>query len=70
MTRAKQNGSLNLQGKGLKELPGDVCRFSELRLGENWWDCFELCKVDISNNMIEEIPGALAEQGAIYHINA
>lgn len=61
LTRAKQNGALNLQGKGLTTFPEEICQFSELRLGENWWDCFELCKIDISNNLIEEIPGNLAE---------
>ena len=38
LTRAKQNGALNLQGRGLTVFPDEICQFSELRLGENWWD--------------------------------
>ena len=62
LTRAKTTGNLNVQGRGLTEFPMDICKFSELRLGENWWDCFELCKLDISNNSIQEIPAELADQ--------
>ena len=60
--KAKQTGSLNIQGRGLVVFPQDICKFSDLRLGESWWDCFELSKIDMSNNLIEEIPPNLADQ--------
>jgi hypothetical protein len=30
--------------------------------GENWWDGYDLIKVDISNNLIPEIPEEIGEQ--------
>ena len=62
LKRAKQSGTLSLQGRSLKVFPADICRFQELNLTENWWDSFELTKIDISNNEIESIPEEIGQQ--------
>ena len=34
----------------------DLCNFNELRLIDNFWEAFDLTKVDLSNNEIDQIP--------------
>ena len=48
LKRAKQNGTLSLQARGLKVFPMEIVNFQDLNLGENWWDGFDLNKVDLS----------------------
>lgn len=36
--------------------PADLCKFSELRLIDNFWEAFDLSKIDLSNNEIVSIP--------------
>jgi len=37
--------------------------------GENWWDGYDLTKVDVSNNEIPAIPEEIGQQGFIQHLN-
>ena len=37
--------------------------------GENWWDGYDLTKIDVSNNEISEIPEELAKQEFVNHLN-
>ena len=53
-------GTLSLQGKGLKTFPMEICNFNELRLLENFWEAYDLTKVDLSKNEIESIPEEIA----------
>jgi hypothetical protein len=62
MKRAKTNGVLNLQGRDLKAFPMDICKFEELKIIENWWESFDLTKIDLSNNEIPEVPDDIATQ--------
>ena len=62
MKRAQQTGTLNLQSKGLQAFPADLCNFSELRLIDNFWEAYDLNKIDLSNNEIESIPEEIGTQ--------
>jgi len=62
LKRAQQSGTLSLQGKGLKTFPMDICKFNELRLIENFWEAYDLVKLDLSNNEIEAVPDEIAAQ--------
>jgi Leucine-rich repeat (LRR) protein len=59
---AKQSGSANLTNRELESFPRELCTFSELRLGDNWWQCEELQKIDLSYNSIPEILPEIATQ--------
>jgi len=56
LKRAKQSGTFSLQGRSLKQFPMELCKFTELEIGDNWWESYELSKLDLSNNEIPEIP--------------
>ena len=60
LKRAQQSGTLNLQGRGLTIFPNEIVIFEQLRLIENWWEAYDLKKVDLSNNEIESIPDEIA----------
>ena len=36
--------------------PSEIVTFEKLQLIENWWEAYDLQKVDLSNNEIESIP--------------
>lgn len=59
---AKQSGAANLTNRELDSFPKELCTFSDLRLGENWWQCEELQKIDLSYNNIPEILPEIASQ--------
>lgn len=40
-----------------------------MRIGENWWESYELNKLDMSNNQLTSIPKELATQEQLQHIN-
>ena len=40
--------------------PADLCNIHELKLIENFWEIYDLVKVDLSNNEIESIPDEIA----------
>jgi hypothetical protein len=40
-------------------VPKELLNFSELEMGDNFWDSFDLVKIDLSNNQIDEIPNEL-----------
>ena len=40
----------------------DICNLHELKLIENFWEAYELSKVDLSNNEIPSIPEEIANQ--------
>jgi len=69
LKRAKQSGTFSLQGRSLKQFPMELCKFTELEIGDNWWESYELSKLDLSNNEIPEIPEEIATQGLISHLN-
>ena len=69
LKRAKTSGTLNLQGRELETFPEDICKFSDLKLIENWWESYELIKLDMSNNKLTSIPKELATQEQLQHIN-
>ena len=69
LKRAKTTGTLNLQGRGLSEFPEDICKFSDLRLLDNWWESYELTKLDMSNNQLQNIPGELSTQEQLQYLN-
>eukprot|EP00353_Schmidingerella_taraikaensis_P008550 CAMPEP_0185575716 /NCGR_PEP_ID=MMETSP0434-20130131/6828_1 /TAXON_ID=626734 ORGANISM="Favella taraikaensis, Strain Fe Narragansett Bay" /NCGR_SAMPLE_ID=MMETSP0434 /ASSEMBLY_ACC=CAM_ASM_000379 /LENGTH=204 /DNA_ID=CAMNT_0028192665 /DNA_START=63 /DNA_END=678 /DNA_ORIENTATION=+ len=69
LKRAQQTGNLNLQGKGLKAFPSDICNFNELRLIDNFWEAYDLQKVDLSNNEIESIPEEIVNQETVVSFN-
>ena len=70
LKRAKTTGSLNLQNRDLKAFPEEICRFEELKVIDNWWESFDLTKLDISNNQIPSIPEELVQQEQLNNINA
>lgn len=39
-------------GRQVKEVPKELCNFAEIDLGENFWEGYDLTKVDLSNNAI------------------
>ena len=54
--RAKQSGAFILVHGGLLALPEGLCDFANYRVTEeNWWDGNNLVRIDLSNNVIEEI---------------
>lgn len=69
LKRAKTSGTLSLQGRGLEVFPEDICKFAELRITETWWDCYELTKLDMSNNKLKAIPKELSTQEQLAHLN-
>jgi hypothetical protein len=60
LKRAQQSGTCNMQGKGLTVFPMDLCNLHELKLIENFWEAYELSKVDLSNNEIPSVPEEIA----------
>ena len=62
LKRAQQTGTLNMQSKGLQTFPVEVCNLHELKLIDNFWEAYELTKVDMSNNEIDSIPEEIANQ--------
>jgi len=62
LKRAKQNGTLSLQSRGLTVFPKEIVKFEELKVGDNWWEAAELQKLDLSNNKIPDIPIEIANQ--------
>lgn len=50
LKRAMQSGTLGLQNRGLKNFPKEILNIQNLNLGVNWFEGFELTKVDLSNN--------------------
>eukprot|EP00347_Sterkiella_histriomuscorum_P009848 403339641 len=69
LKRAKQNGTLIIADRQLKAFPGEILKFSELQITENWWDTFDLQKIDLSNNEIPEIPEEISAQEFIAWFN-
>ena len=56
-SRAKQSGTFVYQSQGATVFPQDLPNFADMQIpGENWWDGYDLTKVDLSNNLIPEIP--------------
>ena len=51
-----------MQSKGLQTFPMEVCNLHELKLIDNFWEAYELTKVDMSNNEIDSIPEEIANQ--------
>ena len=51
-----------MQSKGLTSFPMEICNFHELKLIENFWEAYDLTKVDLSNNEIENIPEEIVNQ--------
>ena len=51
-----------MQSKGLTTFPMEICNFNELRLIDNFWEAYDLAKVDLSNNEIESIPEEIVNQ--------
>jgi hypothetical protein len=40
-----------------------LANFADMTIpGENWWDGYDLTKVDVSNNLIQSIPEDLSRQ--------
>ena len=52
LKKAKTSGTFTLPGRQLKEVPKELCNFAELDMGENFWEGYDLTKVDLSNNQI------------------
>lgn len=69
LKRAKTTGTLNLQSRGLETFPEDICNFSDLKIIDNWWESYELTKIDLSNNQIKTIPKEINTQEQIQHLN-
>ena len=40
----------------------EICNFHELKLIENFWEAYDLTKLDLSNNEIPSIPEEIATQ--------
>ena len=59
-----------MQSKGLTSFPMEICNFHELKLIENFWEAYDLTKVDLSNNEIESIPEEIVNQevGVIFSL--
>ena len=51
-----------MQSKGLTSFPMEICNFHELKLIENFWEAYDLTKVDLSNNEIDSIPEEIVNQ--------
>ena len=70
LKKAKECGTLNLQGKGLKVFPAEIVHFNDLSgVVDNWWQGFDLTKIDLSNNEIPEIPDGIGENIMVQHFN-
>jgi hypothetical protein len=39
-----------MQGRQLTEVPKELCHFHEIDLDGNFWEGYDLTKVDLSNN--------------------
>ena len=62
-----------MQSKGLTTFPMEICNFNELRLIDNFWEAYDLAKVDLSNNEIESIPEEIVNQEVshkLFHLEA
>jgi len=56
-SRAKQSGQFIYQSQKATQFPADLPNFADMTIpGENWWDGNDLIKVDLSNNLISDIP--------------
>jgi Leucine-rich repeat (LRR) protein len=49
-----------MTGRSLKNFPKEILNIQNLDLGVNWFEGYELTKLDLSNNMIESIPEEIA----------
>lgn len=55
--RAKQSGIFIFQSQSCTVFPSELANFADMTIpGENWWDGYDLTKVDVSNNLIQSIP--------------
>ena len=69
-SRAKQSGNFIFQSQGATVFPPDLPNFQDMTIpGENWWDGYDLVKVDLSNNLIDTIPEDIGLQQYIQHMN-
>jgi len=60
--RAKQSGTFVCQSHNLKVFPSELPNFADMTIpGENWWDGYDLTKIDLTNNEIPSIPEDLAK---------
>ncbi|CDW80826.1 leucine-rich repeat-containing protein 40-like [Stylonychia lemnae] len=69
LKRAKQSGTLIIADRQLKAFPGEILNFQELQIGDNWWEGFDLQKIDLSNNEITSIPEEISAQEFITWFN-
>ena len=68
--RAKSSGTFVCQSHNLKVFPAELANFAEMAIpGENWWDGYDLTKVDVSNNEIPDVPNDLGRQDFIQNLN-
>lgn len=68
--RAKQSGTFICVSHNLKQFPSELANFADMTIpGENWWDGYDLTKVDVSNNEIAEVPAELGKQEFVKHLN-
>ena len=51
-----------MQGRSLKVFPQAILNFSDLQMEGNWWENFDLTKLDFSNNQITSIPEEISSQ--------
>lgn len=55
--RALQTGSLGLVGQDLNEFPPEIFSIDTLNFDDqNWWQCYPISKLDLSNNQIAVFP--------------
>ena len=45
--RAKQTGVLSLGSRDIATFPQEILKFKELELTENWWDAFDMTKLEM-----------------------
>ena len=69
LKRGQESGNVNASNRDLSTFPEDLCKFSELRLLDNWWDAMPLLKIDIANNQISQLPDQLATQAELQNLN-
>mmetsp|Transcript_49702 Transcript_49702/g.82508 ORF Transcript_49702/g.82508 Transcript_49702/m.82508 type:complete len:622 (+) Transcript_49702:34-1899(+) len=59
LKQGRQTGTCSLANLGLTVVPPDLLKLPELTFGEKWWELGDVTKLDLSHNVLSELPDGL-----------
>ncbi|PNH04761.1 Leucine-rich repeat-containing protein 40 [Tetrabaena socialis] len=68
---ARSTGTLNLNGRGLQQVPSAVYNLEEAVAGHDakWWEVAEMYKMDLSRNALTRLPPELGLLSTLTHLD-